>query len=271
MNKPVERVLCILILQYNSADLTLQLLYSLVKHELDNLDQYRVIVMDNASDDPLEDRITSDFDFVEFIQYNKNHGFAKAHNEIMKSIDNDWILLLNNDCILLNDAINKTLTLARKYGADFATCAVYNNDMTPQINFSTSPSPLKKILLNLSGFNRLFLEKMRLKAKTSSVGYINGAFLLLKKSSIPPPKLFDDRYFMYTEDMDLMIRLEKNHRKGQRIAEGKVIHLGGASAARKWGNREQSAIKLTQAKECLYRHYPKWLVDLHSYLRNAIL
>lgn len=270
MDKSVKRDLCILILQYNSSDLTMQLLESMVLHEGGNLRNYSVIVMDNASEEPMEREITRKYKFVRFVQYSENLGFAKAHNRIMDEVAEEWVLLLNNDCILLNDAISRTLERTKEKKADFSTCCLYNEDGTFQINFSTSPAPLKKFLLNLTGFNRHVLQKLRTKKKICSVGYVNGAFLLLKRKSIPKPKLFDDRYFMYTEDLDLMIRMEKNGRKGIRISDGKVIHLGGASAKREWGDERRSDIKWEQEKECMARYYPQWLVALWINIKEFV-
>ena len=271
MDKLSNKELCILILQYNSADLTMQLLESICAHEGDNLNNYNIIVMDNASDTSKKNEITSKFGFVRFVKYEINYGFAKAHNKILGEIEEEWVLLLNNDCILLNDAIHKTLKTSKNLGVDYSTCHLYNKDGTDQINFTTSPAPMKNLLLNQTGFNRFILEKMRLRKDICSVGFVNGAFLMLRRKSIPMPKLFDDRYFMYTEDLDLMIRMEKDNRKGIRVREGKVTHLGGMSAEREWGDRHRREVKWEQAKECMYRHYPKWQVSLWIYIKEQVV
>jgi len=258
-----RKQLAVVILQYNSADLTLQLLQSIEKFEAEKIKDYRFILMDNASAEPRFAEIAQRFSWVELIEYKENLGFGRAHNRVMPSIHEEWVLLLNNDCILLSDALTRTLRHAREVKADFATCAVLNEDMTDQSNFSTLPSPLRRILLNLTGLTRLLWYWRRIK-RISRVGYINGAFLLLLKSAIPEGQLFDERYFMYTEDLDLMLRLSKAGANGYRIADGKVIHLGGRSAARKWSGNLIDDVKTRQAEECMQRHYPAWQVSLQK-------
>jgi GT2 family glycosyltransferase len=260
--------LCVLILQYNSADLTLDLLESLVTHESANLPRYRVIVMDNHSADPREEDITSRYPFVRFVRFPENYGFARAHNLIMESVYEEWLLLLNNDCILLNDAVSRTLKKSIASHVDFATCALLNEDGSNQMNFSTAPAPMRRVVLHCSGINRIILEKIRLRLRSCRVGYIDGAFLMIRHSSIPPPALFDSRYFMYTEDLDLMIRMHRSGRKGKRFSEGRVIHLGGASAQRAWGDGEQSRRKLRQAEECMSRYYPPWQVSIWRFFNR---
>lgn len=265
-----KKEVCILILQYNSSDLTLQLLASIVLYEAKKLNQYRIIVMDNASVDPKKDEILERFSFVEFIQYQSNLGFAKAHNAVMEQVEEPWVLLLNNDCILLNNAISKTLAYSQAVNADFSTCALYNEDLTTQINFSLTPSPLRRVFLHYTALNRYIIQPLKVKTKSCKVGYINGAFLMIKQSAIPQNMLFDDRYFMYTEDLDLMIRYAKDKKQGYRFSAAKVIHLGGASAKREWGDKDRFAIKDEQAVECFRRHFTKFEMSVWLFFKKII-
>lgn len=261
--------LAVLILQYNSADLTIQLLRSIEHQEAVNMGKYRFILMDNASKECKFEEIRSEFPWVELIKYDENLGFGRAHNRAMNSVIEPWTLLLNNDCILLNDAITRTLHEAKQLKADFATCAVKNENLTDQVNFSTLPSPLRRIFLNYTGITRALWVLRRLRSK-SRVGYINGAFLLIKHSSIPEGQLFDDRYFMYTEDLDLMYRLHKGNAKGYRFSVGSVIHLGGRSATRKWTGDEINIKKEQQARECMLRHFPRWQTIFFERVQQAL-
>jgi GT2 family glycosyltransferase len=261
MSAQILNELVILILQYNSADLTIELLHSIEKHEAVSKQSYRFVLMDNGSQDNKRSEIELLFPWIEFVEYGENLGFGRAHNHIMPSVVEPWVLLLNNDCILLNNAITCTLQEAQRLGADFATCAVKNEDLTDQVNFSTLPTPLRRVFLNVTGITRV-LWVVRRWFKNVRVGYINGAFLLIKRESIPDGQLFDERYFMYTEDLDLMFRLAKQRSHGYRLSAGKVIHLGGRSAIRKWNNKEIDGAKELQAKECMQRHFPSWQLGL---------
>ena len=227
-----SKPLCILILQYNSSDLTIQLLESIVRHENKNLNRYRFIVMDNASEDPMQEEITRRFPFVEFVQYETNLGFASAHNRIMEEVHEDWVLLLNNDCILQNNAIEMLFEDAKERGAHFATCEVFNEDGTPQNNYSYLPSPLRRVFIGFTGIGRL-MEPIRRKLQAVRVGYINGAVLLLQACVFRDVGFFDSRYFMYKEDFDLMLKLWSRGYSGWRLRGGRIVHLGGGSSIKR--------------------------------------
>jgi N-acetylglucosaminyl-diphospho-decaprenol L-rhamnosyltransferase len=261
----MNNILTVLILQYEGADLTCQLLESIKEHGEHT--KYRFVLMDNGSKEGKLDEIQRRFSWVEIVRFSKNLGFAKAHNEVMKQIRSDWILLLNNDCILHNDAISRTLRYAVANNADFATCKVLNADGSDQINFSYLPSPLRRIFLGFSGFNKM-LWQFRRRSAACRVGYINGAFLLLKTQAIPESRLFSEAFFMYTEDLDLMIRLAKARKRGYRINDGVVVHLGGASAVKRWRSLEISATKVRQEIQCYEMYYPTWQVKTYCLTRR---
>ena len=262
--------LTILILQYNSADYTLKLLESIILFEGDNLKRYEIVVMDNNSSNDMFEIMKEKFKFVKFVKYEKNYGFGLAHNMYIKNVETDYILLLNNDCVLLNAAIASTLeSLKNNDSIDFATCTLKNPDGSCQINFSNTPTPLGRLFINLTGINRVW-RTIQLHLKGTSVGYINGAVLFIKKNVIDEIGLFDERYFMYTEDFDLMLRLKKNKSKGYRFAAGEICHYGGASAIREWKDNEIGIIKQNQMVECMKRHYPVWQTKLLLFVLKMI-
>jgi GT2 family glycosyltransferase len=225
--------------------------------------------MDNGSKEGNLEEIQLRFPWLEVVRFAENLGFAKAHNEIMKQVQSEWVLLLNNDCILHNDAISRTLGNAVKNHAEFATCKVLNQDGSDQVNFSYLPSPLRRIFVGFSGFNKI-LWQWRRRSNSCRVGYINGAFLLLKVAAIPEGKLFSEAFFMYTEDLDLMIRLAQAKRRGYRFSDGVVVHLGGASAAKRWRSSEISATKAMQEGVCYNKHYPLWQVKAYCLIERLL-
>lgn len=262
--------LCVLILQHNSTDLTLNLLESIVQHERENLGGYRFILMDNASDDPGEEEIKRRFPFVEFVRFDENLGFARAHNRIWPSVKEKWALLLNNDCLLLNDAISRTLGKARKLSADFATCAVFNEDMSPQMNFHLSELPVSlwEYLRHVTGLQSLLLNRMKLRKETARLDYASGTFLLIRRDVLTKAGTFDESHFMYGEDVDLMFRLKKMGAKGYRFASGRIVHLNQASSKRKWDDETIYQTRKRERERIFLRYMPAWRVRLWQLLND---
>ncbi len=256
--------LCILILQYNSADLTLQLLDSIVEHDYVHIDHYRIIVMDNASKEPKIEEITGRFPFIEFVHYEENLGFARAHNRVMQNVHENWVLLLNNDCILLNNAIEKLLQSAKDKEADFATCEVFNADGTPQNNYSYLPSPLRRIFIGFTGIGRM-MEPIRRRMSAVRIGYINGAVLLIKNEVFKNVGMFDEKFFMYCEDLDLMLKLSMAGYRGYRLQGGRIVHLGGASAERISSNWDLHEKNQYDWFSIYGSYFPTWQIFLFAW------
>lgn len=255
------------ILQFNSAQLTLDLLASIGRCDPESVHAFTFVVMDNGSEVPRLDEIQSTYPWVRTVPYGKNLGFARAHNALMPSVRTKWLFLVNNDCVLQNDALTSTVAAAERTNADFATCAVFNPDGSHQVNWGILPTPLRRIFFNgtgLAGLRRLFV----LRSNLASVGYINGAVLLLRLASLSPGPLFDESQFMYGEDLDLMFRLARNGAKGIRAAHGKITHIGGASASKRWSNQEVLELKRAIEIECMRRHFPAWQVAVFGAIRR---
>lgn len=260
--------LCVVILQHESADLTLRLLESVVAKEREHLEEYRVVVLDNGSTESWREEIEGGFPFVEFHAFESNLGFAGAHNRLLPSIEEPWVLLINNDCELVNDAIHRTLEGCRERRADFGTCRLLNPDGSNQGNWSFLPSPLRHVFFGVTRLAGLW-RRMQLRLASGRVGYVNGAFLMLRMSTFRAVGYFDDSHFMYAEDLDLMFKLREVGARGFQFRGGTVIHLGGGSAARSWSDSSIADRKKREGLKCIARHFPRWQVKLWGWVTGA--
>src|SRR4051794_11903384 len=194
------------------------------------------IIADNQSNDSSKEQITSKFPFVKWIQMNYNAGFARANNEGIRQSKGEVVLLLNPDTIILNDSINQCYQ--RFIQSSYVACSVqlFNADKTAQItgNFFMKgglnhllPLPYLGSLLRRIAFS-VRVKKTNL-AKASSeekVDWINGAFLMVKKSAIEKAGMLDEDFFLYSEEIEWCSRLTK---AGELCVYGdlKIIHLQG--------------------------------------------
>ncbi|GAI89148.1 unnamed protein product, partial [marine sediment metagenome] len=90
----------IIILNWNGKDLTMDCLKSLAKVQYDN---YKILVVDNGSNDNSVDVIKKEYPNVEILQLDKNIGYAAGNNagfEFIKIKNPDYIIFLNNDTIV---------------------------------------------------------------------------------------------------------------------------------------------------------------------------
>jgi GT2 family glycosyltransferase len=216
----------IIIVNYNSYNFTLECIKSIVK--MTNDISYEIIVVDNASLNFNENKLLQLSENIRVIINTDNLGFAKANNIGVENSQGEAILLLNNDTILLNDAIS-TCYYKLKEDKSLGTigCKLLNENLTWQKSFYEFPT-LKTQLRKL------------LRIKDSSVNgdsanyvpWLTGAFLMFRKSSL---QLFqdtklDEDFFMYCEDIQWGLQFRKNGLKALYYPTGEVVHYQGKSS-----------------------------------------
>jgi GT2 family glycosyltransferase len=201
---------------------------------------FETIVIDNASADGSAEMVKSSFADVILIENTENKGFAAANNQGIQIARGDYILLLNSDTIVLDNAIEKTLQFARKLkDAAAVGCKILNKDMTLQPNCFMFPSILNMLLSSLYLYkifpkSRFFArEQMGFWDRNDirQVDVVTGCFILVKKTVLDDIGLLDEDYFVYGEETDLCYRFVKRGYKNYFYPNAQIIHLGGASSS----------------------------------------
>ena len=218
---------------------------------------FEVIVVDNFSGDDIEVLLADHFPKVKFIQMGYNAGFARANNAGIKIAQGDCVLLLNPDTLIEDNAIQKCYELFST--SDYVGCGVQllNADGTPQIsgNYFITGGLNHLMALPYVGSCIRWLGYM-LKVKktnvpeakgTTEVDWVNGAYLMVKKSAIEKAGLLDEDFFLYSEEIEWCSRLRK---AGQLCIYGNlhVTHLEGMSANNTFGSTGKGYYNLYDRK-----------------------
>lgn len=180
----------------------------------------RVFVIDNSSRDDIRE-ICSMFSKAEY-EPSDNVGFGKAHNKALRrsvATDTEYHLVLNSDVRFESDIIEELARYMDEH-EDVALVQprVLNADGTDQYTCRMLPSPMNV-------FARRFLPK-RISEKMDvlyllkdfdhetelNVPYFQGSFLMLRVNALKNVGLFDERFFMYPEDIDISRRLHRKYR-----------------------------------------------------------
>lgn len=254
----------VIILQYGKSELTHQCVQSLIRFELSELIT-SIYVIDNyspvASDRESIDALALVDPRVRILKNSKNLGFGVAHNLIAESINEDYMLLLNNDAYCIDGTLNDLVVSAIRDDADVATGTLLNEDLSYQEStkgFYFFPSP----------FLRLYFKIKNLIGSSCYVNevYCNGALLLIKKEVFKAVGGFDPALFMYSEDLDLMFKLNKFGYIVKRYKGVAVVHLGGVSSAQVWGDQEKVKMQISQGNYVVRNHCGNLYLALISIL-----
>lgn len=228
----------IVVVNYNTKDLTLNCLESLVEYTSGI--KYEIIVVDNASSDGSCADIRRIFPRVRLVVNETNIGFAAANNAAFKEAGGKYVFFLNSDTVLLNDAVKIFFDFMESHqGQDFACCGgnLLEENKEPQLPYGNFPS-LRQIFFEQFFLYRIFpsfyarIPKLGVKevvAELKEVPYVSGADLFVRKEVFNIIGKFDERFFLYYEDTDFGYRLKKSGYKSAIVPEAKIIHLVGGS------------------------------------------
>lgn len=229
--------LSIIIVNYNVKYFLEQCLFSIEK-AIAGLDA-EVIVVDNNSWDDSVAYLEARFYWVRFIKNESNSGFAKACNLGLSLSTGKFVLFLNPDTIVPEDTFSKCLHFL-KNTPDAGAVGVRMLDGSGRFLKESKrafPSPLTS-LFKLFGFSILFprskvFSKYHLgdldEHKIHKVDVLAGAFMMVNKDVLDKTGAFDEKFFMYGEDVDLSYRIQKGGYNNYYFPEVAIIHFKGES------------------------------------------
>ena len=207
-----EPELSVLIVNWNTRELTLACLDALPRGVGSEI-SYDVIVVDNGSTDGSAEALAERDDLV-LIRNDDNLGFAAAVNQAYRRSTGELVLLLNSDVELIEGAVTTLVRFLQKTpGAAGAAPLYVNPDGTPQPFHFRFPS-FATTLANASSLVRRTLpgSKRRLReyrmldddfSKPRRVPQPSASCLLLRRSCLPPARVFDERYPIFFNDVQL--------------------------------------------------------------------
>jgi GT2 family glycosyltransferase len=229
--------LSIIIVNYNAAGLIQNCIRSICRHTRDL--SFEIIIADNSSSAKDKAVILQNFPEVRWIDMNYNAGFARANNEGIRQAGGEVVLLLNPDIIVENNAISDCFF--QFVNSNYVACGVQllNPDHTPQIsgNYAMKgglnhllPLPfLGNFLKSVAAIFKVSKPHAEAQQGAVEVDWINGAFLMVKKTAIEKAGLLDEDFFLYAEEAEWCSRLKKTGRLCL-FGQYNVIHLQGETA-----------------------------------------
>ena len=230
-------LISIIIINYNVKEYLEQALTS-IKKALMNF-QHEIIVVDNASVDGSVSYIRQRFPEINLISLDENIGFGRANNIALKEVKGEYIVLINPDTVVQEDTFAELFRfLKNQPDAGAVTCKIINSDGSFSVDCRHSiPTPMIAFW-KVMGFSKLFprsklFAKYNLtyldENKTHEVPAISGSFMMIKKSVLDQVGYFDERFFMYCEDIDLCHRINEEGYKIYYVPSTQIVHYKGES------------------------------------------
>lgn len=237
--------LSIIIVNYRCWDRLAKCLNSIAEQEMTAME---VIVVDNFSNDGRADAFVVEYPWVKFIMQDINGGFAQGCNRGMKTSQGEWLLFLNPDTILQRDNLKTLLTKAIA-SPDWKLIGIKQmndngRDTHPHgifLKWWNVWAPVRSLerLVKGAHCSKHYLSS----APVTCPDWISGSFVLIRKNDMEKLGGWDERFWMYCEDMDLSKRAAELGWKRVMYNEISCIHSHGGSSRI---NPETKAITKTE-------------------------
>jgi GT2 family glycosyltransferase len=215
--------LSIIIVNFNTKKLVLDCIGSL-KNEGSKVTK-EIIIVDNGSSEKFPT-----LPGIKLIQNKDNLGYAKAVNAGIKMAQGEYILILNSDTIVKGNVFEKLIEFARKTSdAGVVGPRLLNIDGSIQASASHLPSivnAIREYWLGKKGRFELYVPHGN---KPQEVEALVGAVFLITPAALKKVGGFDEKYFMYYEDLDYCKRVRRASLKVYYLPSAEIVHYHGAS------------------------------------------
>ena len=238
--------IAVIIVNYNAADLVVQGLHSVLSREMDGHDVH-IYLVDNASASGDATIFADVIDqngwhndvtlFAETI----NHGFGRGNNLALRALEKDpeppqFVFLLNPDAQVKPNTLGVLVDFMDNHPqAAMLGTRAYNPDapdpvaaafrfpgilstFSASVNFGPVARLLKSYEVSLGG-----------DIQTQRVDWVSGAAVLARFEAWAAQDFFDPAYFLYYEEVDLMLRTQRAGGECWHVAQAEIIHVEGAS------------------------------------------
>lgn len=236
MSKYSQAAISVVIVNYNTIDYLRECLSSVQQFMPADTE---VIVVDNASTDASCSMIKKDFPQVRLIELSENVGFGLGNNVGVEAATQPYVMLFNSDAYLQMDTGNALLEyLVSNPDVSCVTPRVVlpKTHVIQPKTFGFTPNAWR-VLMQSTGLNRLFknshffagIDGDARWAREMQVGWVSGVCMAMRRDEFLSVGGFDQRFFMYCEDIELCMKLSKIG-KIMMLDDFPIVHYGGASS-----------------------------------------
>ncbi len=235
----MKNTVSLLIVSYNVRQYIAHAIDAIIKSDLDD---FEIIIIDNNSFDNTASYLKERYSHlrqIKIVQNEENIGFGKAINQAASLAKGQYYLILNPDTIIQEETISTLKEyLDSNPEVGMVGPKILNADGTLQLACKRSFPTLGVALPKLLGFSRIFPKskwagKYNLtyldEDEISSVDAISGSCMFIRSFLFHELKGFDERFFMFGEDLDLCSRIWKNNYEIHYVPNTQIVHYQGES------------------------------------------
>ena len=229
--------LSIIIVNWNTGQLLRECISSIVHTKRDGFMLREVVVVDNGSTDDSLTGIDEPAIPFRIIRNVDNRGFAAACNQGAANVTADYLLFLNPDTRLFADTLKKPIEFMEQ-ASGIGICGIQLVGEAGEFTTSAARFPTLRVMMgSVLGLNRILPNTFPRHLMTAldlqrsqPVDQVIGAFFLIRRDLFCRCRGFDERFFVYFEEVDLSLRAKQFGYASYFFADAIAFHRGGGSS-----------------------------------------
>ena len=233
---------------------------------------HEVTVVDNASADGTAALVRARWPAVHVLDAGGNLGFARANNLGIRATESELVLLLNPDTVPAAGSIDRLVAVMDSMPrVTVAGPRIADASGRAELSYGAMIGPLAELRQKVltrgqeRGWPIVSARVERASRHASFPDWVSGACLLIRRANLERAGGLDERYFLYTEDVDLCAAVRVQGGLVRFSPEAEVVHARGASRASAPGPAERA---YRRSQLAFYRkHHPLWAPLLAAYLK----
>lgn len=225
----------IVVVNWNSGHLLRACMDSIASQFAASSISIEVVVVDNGSADQSLELPRYPFELTVLCN-ERNHGFGRACNEGAAKASGSFILFFNPDCVLGRGSLDAAIAALRQ-SPDIGVVGIALSDDSGHIARSCHQFPsLRHFLGRITGLARFFPNVFESAMRNwphdqdRDVDHVIGAFYMIRAELFRTLGGFDERFFVYLEDLDLSLRVRRAGYRVRFIAQPSSYHKGGGTS-----------------------------------------
>ncbi len=228
--------LSIIIVSYNTKEVIRNCLSSIYKNPSEQ--PLEIIVVDNNSLDGSQDAIAQQFPGVILIRNSENVGFARANNQGIKISKGKYILILNPDTVIFQEALDRMIAfMEQNPDVGATTPKIWLDERKTLQSCILHPFTIENYIFAYSPLGRAFLHNWVLKKLWKKdieiwfskdpleVDCIAGTCIMVRREVLKTVGLLDENFFMFFEDVDWCLRIKKAGWGLFLVPDAEIMHI----------------------------------------------
>ena len=272
----------VIIVSFNTREVLRQCLQSVLEDASGLIAE--IFVVDNASTDGSIEMIKQEFPDVRLLRSEINLGFGEGNNVALREARGRYFVLLNSDAFFVKGALPLAIQhMDESPSVGLGGCRLIGRDGLSKPSARCFHSVVGDLVV-LSGlaarfpkskffgsFDRTWANEQ----DAAPVDWVPGAFSILRPSAIQKVGFFDPSFFLYSEDVDLCMRMKKAGIPVWYWPDIVVVHIGGESSRRltslEFSPRAAQVVLWRMRSTLLYyRKHHGWRVRLAMWMEQAL-